>query len=147
VITFQQIDFGKQIFNHESCLQVWQRVFIGSCYHIEVAVIATWSNLSFCTICKGEAQVDVEQRIMPADCKRLNSAFVISSWSGSRRWALAKMGEGGVSTCVNVVLNPVDRIRNHITGVENSGKFCKHSFSVCQPSTCHWSFHQSRISG
>jgi hypothetical protein len=49
----------------------------------------------FVIMCKGKAQGDVEQRMMPADYKHLNSALAISSLCGSRWRAFAKMRGGG----------------------------------------------------
>jgi hypothetical protein len=44
------------------------------------------------TMCKEEAHGDFDRRTMPADSKRFNSAFAISSFSGSRRQDFAKTG-------------------------------------------------------
>jgi hypothetical protein len=81
-------------------------------------------------MCKGNAHTDVERRTIPADYKLLNSALAISSFCGSRRWALAK--KGGMSAPVDVVLHSMGRIGHHITSAEYRGKFLKQKFNICR---------------
>ena len=47
-------------------------------------------------MCKGEAQGEVERRIIPAFSMAENSALATASLAGSRRRALAKTGGPGL---------------------------------------------------
>jgi hypothetical protein len=66
--------------------------------------------------------------MMPVDSNLLNSALAISSFCESRAAGFCK--NGGVAIGINVMLNPVGRLWQHIPRAQNAGVFLKQEFYI-----------------
>jgi hypothetical protein len=77
-------------------------------------------------MCKGEADGELERRMMPADSNLLNSALAISIFCVDQGDGILQKRGGGM----NVMLNAVGRLGQHIPGAQNGGVFLKQEFNV-----------------